>query len=85
MERYRLVEFFAPREPLAPAPTPAGLVVLRRSGDRCHALLDQQSDALAWLRGQGAEPTTLTRLTLEDLFVALVKQPATPTPLEVAA
>ncbi|MBC8009736.1 MAG: ABC transporter ATP-binding protein [Burkholderiales bacterium] len=81
VERHRLVEFFAPRESLAS--TPAGLVVVRRSGDRFHGLLDQQSDALAWLRRQGAEPTTLTRLTLEDLFVALVKEPATP--LEIAA
>ncbi len=71
VERYRLVEFFTPRKPREPRPP--GLLILNRSSNRWHALLDQQSDAQGWLQRQGAEQISLTRLTLQDLFVALVK------------
>ncbi len=69
VDRYRLVEFFtagALREA-----APEGLVILKRADDRCHALLDQCSGARSWLERQGARDLSLTRLTLEDLFVAL--------------
>jgi ABC-2 type transport system ATP-binding protein len=74
VDRFRLVEYFHPAA--AREIPPAGLHVLRRSGDRCQALLDQHSQALAWLESRSADRPTLTRLTLEDLFVALVKEPA---------
>ena len=35
------------------------------------------ADAPKWLETQGAVNLTLTRLTLEDLFVALVKEKET--------
>jgi len=74
VDRYRLVEYFLPHPSREPAP--AGLIVLRRSAVRVHALLDQKSDASVWLQRHGATQLSLTRLTLEDLFIALVKGPA---------
>jgi ABC-2 type transport system ATP-binding protein len=72
VDRYRLVEFFtsgALREA-----APEGLVILKRAENRCHALLDQSSGARGWLERQGARDVSLTRLTLEDLFVALADE-----------
>jgi ABC-2 type transport system ATP-binding protein len=76
VDRYRLAEFFLD----APLPSPCcdGLVPLRRSGNRHHALLDQDGAAADWLRARGARELSLTRLTLEDLFIALMKDPAPP-------
>ena len=71
VDRYRMAEFFTAGDLRAPAP--AGLVLLKRSENRWRALLDQPSGAQAWLERQGARDIALTRLTLEDLFVALVK------------
>jgi len=71
VERFRLAEFFTPA---TLNPPPAGLLVLHRSGERCQALLDQTSEAAKWLQSQSARQLSLTRLTLEDLFVALVKE-----------
>ena len=51
-----------------------GLTILRRTENRWQALLDQESGALDWLQTRGAQQISLTRLTLEDLFVALVKE-----------
>ncbi len=82
VDRYRLAEFFLDAPP--PATPPAGLVFLRRAGARHHALLDQQSRAAEWLQSRGARELTLTRLTLEDLFVALVKDPSS-APAEAVA
>jgi ABC-2 type transport system ATP-binding protein len=73
VDRFRLAEFFTPAPLRQP---PAGLLVLRRAADRYQALLDQTSGAVAWLENQGARELSLTHLTLEDLFVALVKDPA---------
>lgn len=75
VDRYRLVEFFSPGTAITSLP--AGLTVLRRFDDRIHALLDQQSAASAWLEARPAASASFTRLTLEDLFIALVKEPAT--------
>lgn len=74
VDRFRLVEFFTGGASLASLPV--GLTVLRRSGERIHALLDQKSAAVAWLDTRPAAAASFTRLTLEDLFVALVKEPA---------
>jgi ABC-2 type transport system ATP-binding protein len=77
VDRFRLAEFFTPATLRQP---PSGLLVLRRAADRYQALLDQTSGAAAWLENQGARELSLTRLTLEDLFVALVKDPAEAAP-----
>jgi len=74
VERYRLAEFFTPDGATLANPAPAGLTILRGDGNRWRALLDQKSDAPAWLEAQRVQNLTLTRLTLEDLFVALVKE-----------
>jgi len=47
---------------------------LEAERERWQALLDQKSGAQEWLQARGAEQISLTRLTLEDLFVALFKE-----------
>jgi ABC-2 type transport system ATP-binding protein len=74
MERYRLAEFFTGNGATFQSPAPEGLIILKRNENRCHALLDQQSSAREWLQSHGAQQISLTRLTLEDLFVALFKE-----------
>jgi len=74
VERFRLAEYFTTNGTALQNPEPAGLTILRWNENRWHALLDQNSDAQKWLETQGAQNITLTRLTLEDLFVALVKE-----------
>jgi len=71
VDRFRLAEFFTINSTTFPAR--AGLTFLKRSDNRWHALLDQQSDAQDWLQARGAERLSLTPVTLEDLFVALAK------------
>jgi ABC-2 type transport system ATP-binding protein len=75
VERYQLVEFFTRNGAELQTPAPEGLILLRGSGNRWQGLLDRQSGAQAWLQKVGAEQVSLTRLTLEDLFVALFKEP----------
>ena len=72
VDRYRLAEFFTSNG--AQFQNRDGLIILKRSENRWHALLDQKSDAHDWLQTRGAEQISLTRVTLEDLFVALVKE-----------
>jgi ABC-2 type transport system ATP-binding protein len=72
VDRYRLVEFFS--ENGTEFHNRDGFIVLRHDENRWHALLDQDSDAQTWLQSRGAKNISLTRLTLEDLFVALVKE-----------
>ncbi|HEY5912437.1 MAG TPA: ABC transporter ATP-binding protein [Verrucomicrobiae bacterium] len=74
VDRYRLVEFFTRNGDGLQSPAPDGLLILRSNENRWHALLDQKSGAQEWLQRQGARDVTLTRLTLEDLFVALFKE-----------
>ncbi len=74
VDRYRLVEFFTSNGSTLPSPEPAGLIILKSDEHRWHGLLDQTSAALEWLQTHGAQQISLTRLTLEDLFVALVKE-----------
>jgi ABC-2 type transport system ATP-binding protein len=74
VDRYRFVEFFTSNDAPFQAPMPEGLIVLKWDENRWHALLDQKSGALPWLERQGAQRISLTRLTLEELFVALVKE-----------
>jgi len=74
VDRFRFAEFFTNNGATPQSLAPAGLTILKRDENRWHALLDQNSDAQQWLETQGAQNLTLTRLTLEDLFVALVKE-----------
>ncbi len=76
VDRYRLVEFFTTNGSMPQSPEPKGLIILKSEENRWHALLDQRSDAQKWLETQGAQDISLVRVTLEDLFVALVKEEA---------
>lgn len=71
VDRYRLAEFFTTNG--TTISNRAGLTILRRNENRWRALLDQTSGAQDWLQSRGAEQLTLTRMTLEDLFVALAQ------------
>jgi ABC-2 type transport system ATP-binding protein len=72
VDRFRFAEFFT--ENGAAISNRDGLVILRRDEKRWHALVDQRSNVQDWLRGHGAREISLTRVTLEDLFVALVRE-----------
>jgi ABC-2 type transport system ATP-binding protein len=74
VERYCMAEFFTVNGTPLASPRPEGLLVLKTHDNRWQALLDQQSGAEEWLQRHGAQQITLTRLTLEELFVALFKQ-----------
>jgi ABC-2 type transport system ATP-binding protein len=74
VDRYRLAEFFTRNDTNFPNPATDGLIILKWDENRWHALLDQKSGALNWLQAHGAQQISLTRLTLEELFVALVKE-----------
>lgn len=71
VDRFRFAEFFTENGTVIP--NHDGLVILRRDEKRWHALVDQKSGVPDWLQGQGAREISLTRVTLEDLFVALAK------------
>jgi ABC-2 type transport system ATP-binding protein len=73
VERYRLAEFFTNNGTTLESP-PEGLLILKWNENRWRALLDQRSDAQLWLERQGVHDLSLTRLTLEDLFVALFQE-----------
>jgi ABC-2 type transport system ATP-binding protein len=74
VDRFRLAEFFSTNG--TTFENRAGLIILKRNENRWHALLDQNSDAQSWLQTHGATEISLTRLTLEDLFVALAREEA---------
>jgi ABC-2 type transport system ATP-binding protein len=74
VDRYRFAEFFTSNGTTLQSPQPEGLIILKWNENRWHALLDQKSGAQNWLETHGAEQISLTRVTLEDLFVALVKE-----------
>ncbi|HEX3628390.1 MAG TPA: ABC transporter ATP-binding protein [Verrucomicrobiae bacterium] len=71
VDRFRFAEFFTENGTVISSRD--GLVILRRDEKRWHALVDQRSETEEWLRGHGAKEISLTRVTLEDLFVALAK------------
>jgi len=72
VDRYRLAEFFA--ENGTEFHNQPGLIIVRREQNRWHAVIDQQQGVPAWLESHGARQISLTPVTLEDLFVALVKE-----------
>jgi len=72
VDRYRFADFFSGNG--SGFRSHEGLIILKQAENRWHALLDQKSDSREWLESHGAQQLSLTRLTLEDLFVALVKE-----------
>ena len=74
VDRFRLAEFFTNNGAGLQNPAPGGLIILKCNENRWHALLDQNSDAQNWLQTNGAQQISLTRLTLEELFVALARE-----------
>jgi ABC-2 type transport system ATP-binding protein len=72
VDRFRLIEFFSING--TTFPNRPGIVVLKKTQNRWHALLDQKSDAQSWLQSHGATDISMTRVTLEDLFVALARE-----------
>jgi ABC-2 type transport system ATP-binding protein len=72
VDRFRMAEFFTYNG--TEFTNRAGLIILKRNENRWHALIDQKSGAQDWLQTRGAKEISLTRVTLEDLFVALAKE-----------
>jgi len=72
VDRFRMAEFFT--ENGTEFQNRDGLIILKRDENRWHALLDQKSDVQDWLQSKGAKEISLTRVTLEDLFVALARE-----------
>ena len=75
VDRFRMAEFFT--ENGTEFQNRDGLIILKRTENRWHALIDQKSDVQDWLQTRGAKEISLTRVTLEDLFVALAKEEET--------
>lgn len=71
VDRFQFAEFFMNNGTAVPKCD--GLTLTKHSSDRWHALLDTTSTAQASLQQHGAQNITLTRVSLEDLFVALAK------------
>jgi len=71
VDRFRMAEFFT--ENGVEFENREGLIILKHNESRWHALIDQKTGAHDWLQTRGAKQISLTRLTLEDLFVALAK------------
>ena len=72
VDRFRLADFFT--ENGTEFQNRDGLIILKRDENRWQAVLDQQRGMADWLQNNGAQNVSLTRMTLEDLFVALVKE-----------
>ena len=71
VDRFRMAEFFT--ENGTEFQNRDGLIILKRNENRWHALVDQKNGIQDWLQSKGAKEISLTRVTLEDLFVALAK------------
>jgi ABC-2 type transport system ATP-binding protein len=71
VDRFRMAEFFT--ENGTQFQNRDGLIILKREDKRWRALVDQKSGMQDWLQTRGAKDVSLTRVTLEDLFVALAK------------
>ena len=72
VDRFRMAEFFTGNE--TDIQNRDGLIILKRNENRWHALLDLKKGAHDWLQQGGAKDISLTRVTLEDLFVALARE-----------
>ncbi|HVU07111.1 MAG TPA: ABC transporter ATP-binding protein [Verrucomicrobiae bacterium] len=71
VDRFRFAEFFSDNG--VEFQNRNGFIILKHDENRWHALIDQTSDVQNWLQTRGAKEISLTRVTLEDLFVALAK------------
>ncbi len=72
VDRFRFAEFFT--ENGTAFEKREGLIILKRAQNRWRALIDQKCGVHDWLQIRGAKEISLTRVTLEDLFVALAKK-----------
>ncbi len=72
VDRFRFAEFFT--ENGTAFGKREGLIILKRAQNRWRALIDQKCSVHDWLQIRGAKEISLTRVTLEDLFVALAKK-----------
>ena len=72
VDRFRLAEFFT--ENNAEFANRDGFIVVKRNENRWQAVLDQERGVADWLQKSGAQNLSLTRMTLEDLFVALARE-----------
>ncbi len=72
VERFRMADFFITDG--ADLPAREGLTIVRRDKNRWRALLDQRSGVQDWLQTRGATQISLTPVTLEEMFVALVQE-----------
>jgi len=70
VDRYRMADFFS--DGAEDFRGREGLTVLGRNENRWRALLDLTSPAKEWIESQDVRQLTLTPVTLEELFVALV-------------
>jgi ABC-2 type transport system ATP-binding protein len=73
LDRYRLAEYFT-RNGTSTFPSGEGLIILNQDQNRWRALVDQKRVGPGWLETRGAEQISLTRLTLEELFIALFRE-----------
>jgi ABC-2 type transport system ATP-binding protein len=71
VERFRMVDCIAP-DSADPAAI-SGVLVQKREGHRCRLLLDTTENAIGRLNSAGMTDIVTTPVTLEELFVALVK------------
>jgi ABC-2 type transport system ATP-binding protein len=72
VDRFRFAEFFS--DSSATFENRPGLIILKHAENRWHALIDQTTDVQNWLQTRGVKEISLTRVTLEDLFIALAKE-----------
>jgi ABC-2 type transport system ATP-binding protein len=71
VSRYRLIDFLA-SDPFTPAGI-AGMFVQERAGGRWRVLMDIEGSALEQVKARGASEIGASPVTLEDLFIGLVK------------
>ncbi len=71
IERFRMADYTATNG-ATPRDIP-GVYVQRQDGDRWRVLLDTQQDTAAALEARGLQEVSSSPVTLEELFVALVK------------
>ncbi len=71
VERHRMVDFEAP--PQVAFTDSEGFTVVEHQANRWRALLDQTLGGLERIKSSGVQQLTTSPVTLEDLFVALVK------------
>ncbi len=71
VERFRLIDFIT-ADGLEFPPT-AGFFVQKHERNRWQALVDTRQNSLETIAARGAKQISSTRVTLEDLFVALAR------------